>query len=648
MIIFYWFFILLTKLINHLQFFFWMADDEILFPHEKVRKIQDEMLAEVLDVIKNKKNMIVHAPTGIGKTASVLAPALSYALKNELTIFFLTSRHTQHQIAIETLKQIRKKHGNTFCVVDVIGKKWMCLQGGVDALYSNDFTDYCKKLREDGKCEFYSNIRNKNKLSVVAKKVLSEIKAIGPLDSEETIELCKKDKLCPYEISSLLCKGAQVIIGDYYHIFNENIRNMLLKRADLELDKCIIVVDEGHNLPGRVRNLSTVKLSNIALDRAMKEARKYGYEEAAENLSLVNKVLNELAEDLSFNREEKNVRKYQFVEKIGKVKDYDQVLNELVSAGDEIRESQKQSFVGSVGNFLEAWQGQDEGFARIISLKEGFRQPMINLSYICMDPSLITKSVIDNAYSTILMSGTLTPTFMYKDLLGFEEAVEKVYGSPFPKKNRLSLVVPETTTKFTRRNEQEYERIGQYCANLANLVPGNSLMFFPSYDLRDKVYKYFFELCEKTIFLEKPNLSKAEKKEMFEKFRSYNKIGAVLLGVSTGSFGEGIDLPGDLLKAVVVVGLPLEKPSLEVKELIEYYDEKFGKGWDYGYIFPAIIRCLQNAGRCIRTGEDKGVVVFLDERFAWPNYYRCFPPDMDVKITKLYEDRVKEFFGKDK
>jgi len=103
-------------------------------------------------------------------------------------------------------------------------------------------------------------------------------------------------------------------------------------------------------------------------------------------------------------------------------------------------------------------------------------------------------------------------------------------------------------------------------------------------------------------------------------------------------------LPGDLLKGVIVVGLPLEKPSLEIKELIDYYDEEFGKGWDYAYIYPAIIKCLQNAGRCIRSETDKGVTIFLDERFAWQNYYRCFPPDMEVKITKMYGEKVKGFF----
>jgi len=117
------------------------------------------------------------------------------------------------------------------------------------------------------------------------------------------------------------------------------------------------------------------------------------------------------------------------------------------------------------------------------------------------------------------------------------------------------------------------------------------------------------------------------------------------LGIATGSFGEGIDLMGDFLKAVIVIGLPLEKPNLETRELIDYYDKKFGKGWDYGYILPAITKALQNAGRCIRSETDKGVIIFLDERYAWPNYRRCFPVDMDFRITKQYEALIKEFYS---
>ena len=154
-----------------------------------------------------------------------------------------------------------------------------------------------------------------------------------------------------------------------------------------------------------------------------------------------------------------------------------------------------------------------------------------------------------------------------------------------------------------------------------------------------------FIKCSKSVFYETPNLSKKEKGDLLERFKEYKDYGAVLLSVISGSFGEGIDLPGDLLKGVVIVGLPLEIPDLETKELIDYYQEKYGKGFDYGYIFPAITKCLQNGGRCIRSETDKGVIIFLDERFAWHNYLRCIPLDMGFKISKLYEDRIMKFFG---
>ncbi|MEA2036580.1 MAG: ATP-dependent DNA helicase [Nanoarchaeota archaeon] len=329
---------------------------------------------------------------------------------------------------------------------------------------------------------------------------------------------------------------------------------------------------------------------------------------------------------------------------ISKIEDYDEAISELSFAGDEIREKQKQSYVGSVGSFLEAWEGEDRGFARILSMKMGSREPYLTLSYKCLDPSLITKEVIDRAHSIVCMSGTLTPTFMYRDILGFNDVREKVFKSPFPPKNRLSLVVPETTTKFTRRNEEEFKKIAKVSSQVVNLVPGNSLIFFPSYNLRNSVYPYFEGMCDKTILTEKQGLTKEEKHELLEEFKGYKKEGACLMGVTAGSFGEGVDLPGDFLKCVVVVGLPLDRPTLEVKELIDYYDVKYGKGWEYGYIFPAMIKTIQNAGRCIRSETDKGVVVFLDERYSNPMYYNCFPPDYDVKISKLYKEKIENFF----
>src|SRR3989338_6372307 len=142
---------------------------DLLFPYDHVRDVQKEMLSLVDDAIMNGKKVIIHAPTGLGKTAAALAPAIKNSIKNDLTVFFLTSRHTQHQIAIKTLKEIKDKYSLNFTATDIIGKKWMCSFPEVENLSSNDFADYCKSIRKDDKCEFYVNTK-KAKLSVEAKQ----------------------------------------------------------------------------------------------------------------------------------------------------------------------------------------------------------------------------------------------------------------------------------------------------------------------------------------------------------------------------------------------------------------------------------------------------------------------------------------------
>lgn len=616
---------------------------EILFPHEKIRNVQDTVIFDAYNAIQNKKCLIMHAPTGIGKTASVLAPALSFALDKDITVFFLTSRQTQHWIAIETLKQIKKRYNVDFGVADMIGKKWMCMQE-VTALNSLDFFDYCKKLREQNQCEFYINTRMASRrATILAEKNLSELKVIGPLHVGEVIEHCKKPKLCPYEMISMLAKDAKIIISDYNSIFNISIRDSLFGRANKKLEDSIIIVDEGHNLPARARELLTAKISTLIIDRAIKEANKQEFFSALSILKELKDIINDLGIDLNFNKEEKLIRKYELIDRINEKRAYDGIIAELSFIGDLIKERQKQSYVASIARFLEAWPNQDRGFARILSKK--FDNNNLTLSYRCLDPSLVTKEVVERSYATIIMSGTLTPTFMYKDILGFkEETIERIYNNPFPKNNRLCLIIPETTTRFTRRNNEEYIRIAETCNKIINKIPGNVALFFPSYELRDRIFKNLYGICNKKMIVEKQDLSKEEKEQMLEEFKSYKNEGSVLLAISAGNFGEGIDLPGDYLKAVVIVGLPLEKPDLETKELIDYYEEKFGSGMDYGYIFPAITRCLQNAGRCIRSETDKGIIIFLDERFAWQNYLRCLPSDMDFKITKMYEERIEKFF----
>lgn len=618
-----------------------------LFPYQKIRPEQENLVKEISSALERKKNLIVHAPTGLGKTVAALAPCLEFALKNNLTIFFLTSRHTQHAIAVETLKQIREKHDLTFTTSDLVGKKNMCLQDGVFDLRPGEFHEYCKKLREENRCQYYSNTKSGAKNTPKADVLITEIKGYGPLHTEQINDKCREEEMCPYEIATSLAKDSSVVICDYSYIFDQRIRDSLFRRIQKSLGECIVVIDEAHNLPKRVIDSATQKLTTFILKRAVQECNKYSYTEMAVKLT---SLMDSLVRIVSKVKEERLIPKDEFMDLVREInildnetreKDgYEALMNELEGITAFVVEKQQQAFVGSVLSFLQSWKGKDFGYARILGVKDN----RITLSYKCLDASLITKDVINSSYSTIAMSGTLTPTEMYRDLLGFENVEEKIFKSPFPDENKLSLIVPRTTTKFTQRSEEQFKQISDVVSDIVNLVPGNSLVLFPSYSIRDMVFKYFNETSKKTSLLEAPEMSKKDKIEMLERFKSYSGSGAVLLGASSGNFSEGVDLMGDLLKCVVIVGLPLQQPDLETQEAIKYYDSKFGKGWDYGYIFPAFNKVLQGAGRCIRSETDRGVIVFLDERYASPNYIRCFPEDMELKIKPDYLGEIRSFF----
>ncbi|MBT4858574.1 ATP-dependent DNA helicase [archaeon] len=617
---------------------------ELLFPYDIVRDEQNKLLLLTDATIENRRNLIVHAPTGLGKTAAALAPALAHAIKKDLTILFLTSRHTQHKIAIDTLKEIKNKYGNNFGSVSIIGKKWMCLVPGVQTLYGKDFLEYCKKAREERKCDFYNNIRKTaTKFTDSADILLKQIHNKGPMDTKEVINQGDMHKMCPYEISLGMASKAKVIIADYYYLFNEHINQNFLARINKDLDKLIVIVYEAHNLPYRLKDLASEFLTSVVVDRSIKEAKKFGYDNTVEILEEIKHTLDKLSQGMSPG-DEKTITRNMFEGSLNDKYDYDQLIGDLAHVADSIREVNKRSYIGGIANFMEMWQGDEEGFVRIISYKRGSREPFISLSYRCLDASVVSKEIINNTHSTILMSGTLLPTSMYKELLGVESVQEVVFKDPFPKDNRLNLIIPKTTTKYTSRNEKMYEEIATTLAEMVNKIPGNSAIFFPSYFLRDQVLRHFDVKSIKTVFSEQPGLGKDEKQALLENFKSYKDIGAVLLAVASGSFGEGIDLPGDLLKAVIVVGLPLSQPDLETKSLIEYFDKKFSKGWDYGYLFPAFNKTLQNAGRCIRSGTDRGIIAFLDERYVWKNYRRCFPEDWDMVVSTNYMGMIEEFF----
>jgi DNA excision repair protein ERCC-2 len=607
--------------------------EEVFFPHEKIRPVQDILISTIRDCLSSRQHLLVHAPTGLGKTAAALAPAISYAIKNDKTVIFVTSRNTQHRLALNTISEIKRRYGLSFHAADIIGKKWLCLQPHVTRLQSGDFNEYCRKLREDELCEYYERLKEKT----TVKALLSSLKEKSPNTTDHIISTSKEKKLCPYEISILIAKESRAIITDYYYIFHPKIQQGFFQKMEKNLGDIILIVDEAHNLASRVKDLASEKISTLTLQRALQEAKKLNSDSLVTMINRIHKILSTLAEGVD---EERHVTKDAFLSKLGPFGDIDNIIDEFTVAGDAIRKIQAHSSLGTVASFLERWRDDDPGFTRILKKgKEGF----ITLHYTCLDPSRITGQIINSTHATILMSGTLMPTSMYKEILGIDNPKEIHLQSPFPKKNRLNLIIPKTSTKYETRSPKTYAEIAHLLSQVLSRVPGNVAVYFPSYYLQQHIAHLV--ITTKPAFFEESVLTKQEKDELLERFRSYKKSGAALFAVISGNFGEGIDLPHDELRTVVIVGLPLTKPDLETKALIGYYDKKFGKGWDYGYIFPAFTKAIQAGGRCIRTETDKGAIIFIDERYTWKNYYRCFPKEWDIKISLDYQQVLTSFFS---
>lgn len=609
----------------------------LTFPHPTIRASQDELINDIRYALQDRKHLIADAPTGLGKTIAALFPAIEYAKNNDKTVFFLTSRHSQHKMAVETLQSI-----GGISAVDIVGKKWLCSHD-VQDMDSSMFSNFCYAMLKDNMCKYYKNFRKKGNITSEAENMILKL-GKNPHHSEDAKKLASS-RFCTFEVLMEMAKSSDVVVGDYYHIFSAN-GEKFFKRMSKALDNSVIIVDEAHNLPARIRKNLSSKISTRTIDLAKKENQKFGLG-VGKYINYVEDAIGSVARQKLLTKNESFIEKHELVSAIEKFCSLKELVVLFTAAGEKVFENDRsKSFIDKLASFLASWAGDDYGYARIICREKILDKDHVSVYYNCMDPSFVSKSVISESYSTILMSGTLSPMQMYRDLLGMEEArtIMKTYASPFPKENRLNIIAKGITTRYKERNPETYARIARTVALCTTNIRNNVAVFFPSYEIMKKIRAILDGKLEKQMFMELQGMTKEERKVLQDEFALNHRKGAVLFGVLAGSFSEGIDLPGDRLNGVVVVGLPLEKPTMMVKALIDYYQQRFGKGREYGYVYPAMIKVMQAAGRCIRTENDVGVCVFGDERFSWGSYKSIFPETWDFTVTERPELEIRKFF----
>ncbi len=273
------------------------------------------------------------------------------------------------------------------------------------------------------------------------------------------------------------------------------------------------------------------------------------------------------------------------------------------------------------------------------------------LRILCKDPSRFLGRVLNRTHSVIGLSATLSPTDFYRDLLGFdaERLATLAVPSPFPAANR-SVVIDASVTTLYRLRPQNYPRIAERLAAFAARVPGNLLALFPSYKFLDEVASRL-EVPGKRMLIQTPAGSDQQREEILANLRSALAGDVFLLAVAGGVFAEGVDYPGDMLKAVAVVGPCLPAVNLEQELLRRYYEERFERGFEYSFVVPGMTRVVQAAGRLIRSADDRGVIALLDKRFLSLPYRDHLPQDwlLDESPESLVGDpetTAGEFFSR--
>ena len=606
-----------------------------LFPFEEVRDSQKELMDEIEETIDEQGSLIAHAPTGLGKTAAALTPSIEEALEKDKKVFFLTPRHSQHDIALETVKGMKERHGQNIISVDLIGKSHLCE------------ADPGAAAGEGPDCPRYNETYND--AHELTEKARNKIKALKHqnLRAEEVKQRCKE--VCPYEILMHMMSDADIVIADYFHVFHPMVRDIVFEKAETGLEDSILIVDEAHNLPSRTRSLFSFTLSIPLLNDAITETDRFGYYNEQEKLEKLKSGVASLgAEKLGMEEHESELEKDDISELVENFTDIEEFIVELEDIAEEVQEEEETSHCASVAEFLENWKdGGEEGFIRFLKRERSSNgDRYIKVRYSCLNPQISTEKPLNKAHASVLMSGTLTPQKMYADLLGLPNARKIGFGSPFPSENELDLIVPTLTTKYSERGDDMIEKYAWYLQQSFESVPGNCGVFFPSYAMLHKVKQVLKDRTDRKLFIEKRRMNKEDKQKLFDDFADTKDDGnSVLLGVAAGSFGEGIDFPGAILKAVFIVGIPLKRPDIETQGLIDFYDEKFGHGWDYGYSYPAMNRAIQAAGRCIRSKTDKGAIVYMDERYDWSNYRKVFPKDKKMITSRAPWKEIEKFFS---
>lgn len=569
------------------------------FPYERYRRGQRELAIAVYKTIADNKKLFAQAPTGIGKTISTLYPTVK-AMGEGLTskIFYLTAKTITREAALDCIKTMHRK-GLRLKTLVLTAKDKICFKE--------------EPICNPEKCEFA-----RGHFDRVNQAILSILKDEDIITREIVEKYAKDYCICPFEFSLDLAIWADCVICDYNYVFDPRV---YLKRFFMDSNNdYVFLVDEAHNLVDRSREMFSAELYKkefLELRKVMKDKNDEIYKELGKLNSFMLKMKKKCGEQDYYIEKESIDDIFYLLRKFLSSTEEWLIENEDVEGHKELLE-----LYFNVLSYVKIYELYDERYVTYIEKENND----VKIKMFCLDPSHLLKDALNRGKAAIFFSATLTPIKYFKEILGGNENDFSIrLSSPFDANNLCLLIANNISTRFKNR-ENTYTIISDYIKKLTEQKKGHYLVFFPSYKYMNEVYLRFVDKYPnvKTI-VQKTSMKEKEREEFLQAFENETEQLMIGFAVMGGIFSEGIDLKGDKLVGAIVVGVGLPQLCLERNIIREYFQDKNGYGYEYAYMYPGMNKVLQAAGRVIRTEDDKGVVLLIDDRFMYSSYQALFP-----------------------
>lgn len=574
------------------------------FPFE-YRKGQKELVTGVYKTILRRKKLFIEAPTGVGKTISTVYPSIKAMGEGLIEkIFYLTAKTITRTVAEDTLKLLGEK-GACLKVITLTAKEKLC-------------------ILDKPSCNPEDCPRAKGYFDRINDAVYDLLTSENDISREHIEQYAKKHCVCPYEMSLDVSLWSDVIICDYNYVFDPVVALRRYFAAEKQNDY-VFLVDEAHNLVDRGREM----YSAVLYKEDFLEVKRYIKDSKPKLAKLLDSCNNDL------------LKMKRACDEFEVLDDVDSLSMHLISLMTELDllfqegmtsegEEETIKLYLDIRHFLNMYEIHDDKYTIFTDYEEN----RFRLKLQCMDPSRNLLNCMDKGRSTILFSATLLPVQYYMEQLGGKQEEDYAVYAPssFPAENRLIMIANDVSSKYTRRNEREYRRICDYIKEFTNARVGNYMVFFPSYQFLQAIADIAIDQIEGLI-IQSNSMTEEEREQFLDQFVDEpvsSRIGFCVMG---GIFSEGIDLRSDRLIGVVIVGTGLPMVCNERELFRGFYDEKCNAGFEYSYLYPGINKVLQSGGRVIRTKDDKGAILLLDDRFTQKQYYNLFPREWFPNIT---------------